>query len=666
MVSAPSGVGERADPPLRGAGTILLTAPARTPTVESCSDRSYRTCLLTSLVISNMFTLDRPLNTGRSFASAMIMRRFLGSCRRFRLMYFHSFWVSTVRGIGVLPITAAKAASGRTGFMKAGFGFRFFLLFAFFLLVVFLLAVFRLAAFFFFLRLAGFLLAARRFALRRAGFFFLRRTTFFFRRTAFFFRRAGFFLRRAAFFFLRFLAMGTSEKVVNVDNQPLHAPQSKCFFLWDKLFLQRRLRTRLFRSVHWGPIGGSWVLNYPWILRRNTMRLWYRMIFVGTVTAVAGGCLGELTEVEIPNVENLALRSVSVGGFHACSVADDGNVYCWGLNSVGQLGDQTFNGKTGPVRVVAGNLTFTAVTAGGAHTCALTPTGDAYCWGFNTSGQVGDGLTIGSRVSPVPVSGGFTFDLVSPGAAHTCGVTVGGDAYCWGQNSSGQLGIGTAGPDVRATPRLVQGNLIFTSISAGADHTCGIAEGGAAYCWGEGGAGRLGNGTTDSQAAPTAVVGNLLFTQVSAGGTHSCGVTANGEDYCWGDGASGQLGNGATSNSSAPVMVPVPAGELPDFLVVSSGGSHTCAVLVKAAQCWGLNDAGQLGDGTTTNRVAPIDVTGGLNFRAVSAGFPAFAASACGITSGDIVYCWGSGASGQLGNGATDDQSTPVRVFGQR
>ncbi len=293
------------------------------------------------------------------------------------------------------------------------------------------------------------------------------------------------------------------------------------------------------------------------------MRLWYRMIFVGTVTAFAGGCLGEFTEIETPPVENLALRSVSVGGFHACSVADDGNVYCWGLNSAGQLGDLTFRNKAGPVRVGAGNLTFKAVTAGGGHTCAVTPTGDAYCWGLSTSGQVGDGGPIGSRPSPVQVIGNLEFVLVSAGGAHTCGVTVGGDAYCWGDATSGQLGIGP------------------------------------------------------------------------------------------------------TSSSSAPVMVPVPAGELPDFMAVSTGGSHTCAVLFQAARCWGLNDAGQLGDATTQTRESPVEVTGGVGFSVISAALAPFAAFTCGITGGDIVYCWGSGASGQLGNGATDNQSAPVRVSGQ-
>ncbi len=395
------------------------------------------------------------------------------------------------------------------------------------------------------------------------------------------------------------------------------------------------------------------------------MRLWYRMIFVGTVTAFAGGCLGEFQEIEAPFVENLRLQSVSVGGFHACAVNDDATVYCWGLNSVGQLGDMTLANKSTPVRVAGGSLTFESVTAGGAHTCALTTSGAAYCWGVNTSGQIGGGDLFGNGGNPVPVAGDLTFSRLSAGGAHTCGVTVDGAAYCWGSEARGQLGTGMAGPELMASPQLVVGGHTFTSILAGAEHTCGVVQGGAAYCWGAGTFGQLGNGATGSEAAPMPVAGDLFLTEVIAGGLHTCGVTFDREVYCWGEGANGQLGNGGTGNSSTPVMVPVPGGELATFSTVSAGGSHTCAILPAGAHCWGVNDSGQLGDGTTGTRDAPAAVTGGLTFSTISAGLPPFAASTCGITRDRIVYCWGSGDSGQLGNGDSVDQSTPVRVAGQ-
>ena len=395
------------------------------------------------------------------------------------------------------------------------------------------------------------------------------------------------------------------------------------------------------------------------------MHRWFRMIAVGAVTVFAGGCLG-VSSSETPLVENVDLRSVSVGGFHACALSGDGAVYCWGLNGTGQLGDQTLNNRSVPVRVAAGDLTFASVTAGGGHTCALTATGEAHCWGANFEGQLGDGDLFGQRASPVRVMGDLQFDVLSAGGTHTCGVTIGGEAYCWGSETSGQLGNGVSGPSATGVPQALQGDLSFTSISAGATHACGVTQGGAAYCWGAGLSGQLGNGATGSAAVPTAVAGDLVFTEVSAGGEHTCGITQVGDGYCWGDGASGQLGNGTKSSSASPVQVQFPIGDERLFLrTMSAGGRYTCAIVSSGALCWGLNDAGQLGDGTTTTRDTPVEVPGGLPFIGISAGIPLFAASTCGIKSDLIVYCWGSGQSGQLGNGANAVQLTPVQVAGQ-
>jgi alpha-tubulin suppressor-like RCC1 family protein len=388
---------------------------------------------------------------------------------------------------------------------------------------------------------------------------------------------------------------------------------------------------------------------------------------VGAVTAFAGGCLGEVQRIESPIVENLRLQSVSAGAFHACAVNDDATVYCWGLNSAGQLGDETLNSKSTPVRVAGGTLRFESVTAGGAHTCALTETGDAYCWGVNVSGQLGDGNVFGQRAAPAPVIGDLEFALLSAGVGHTCGITVGGEAYCWGTEANGRLGTGSFGPEIKPLPQLVLGGLSFTMISAGLEHSCGVTTAGAAYCWGSGAFGQLGDGTTDSQTEPTAVTGGLLFSEVSAGGDFTCGITVGVglEAYCWGTGANGQLGNGTMSGSTSPVQVEVPMGELAVFRQTSTGGGHSCALLRSVARCWGVNDAGQLGDGTTMDRSTPVDVSGGLAFRSISASISPFAAFSCGMAQDQVVYCWGSGESGQLGNGATAQQTAPVAVAGQ-
>jgi alpha-tubulin suppressor-like RCC1 family protein len=185
----------------------------------------------------------------------------------------------------------------------------------------------------------------------------------------------------------------------------------------------------------------------------------------------------------------------------------------------------------------------------------VTTGGAAYCWGDNTYGQIGDGSQT-SRPSPVAVAGGFTFASLSTFVNHTCGVTAGGRAYCWGYNINGQLGDGTM--TNRSAPVAVTGNLSFVAVSGGLYHTCGVTTGGAAYCWGANSFGQLGIGAVDQalHTAPVAVGGGLTFASVSAGYYHTCGVTTGGVAYCWGDNTSGQLGTAAAAfNSAVPVAV---------------------------------------------------------------------------------------------------------------
>ena len=176
-----------------------------------------------------------------------------------------------------------------------------------------------------------------------------------------------------------------------------------------------------------------------------------------------------------------------------------------------------------------------SVGAGSIHSCGLTVTGNAYCWGFNDFGQLGDGSTTGS-LTPVLVSGGIRFSSISTRGGHTCGVTSVGDVYCWGENFRGQLGDGTT--INRLTPVLVSGGLSFASVSTAFSETCGVTTGGDAYCWGENFFGQLGDGTTINRLTPVPVAGGLTFASLSTGG-QTCGVTAAGDAYCWGDNRGG-------------------------------------------------------------------------------------------------------------------------------
>jgi hypothetical protein len=175
-------------------------------------------------------------------------------------------------------------------------------------------------------------------------------------------------------------------------------------------------------------------------------------------------------------------------------------------------------------------LTFASVSAGGNHTCGVTTSGAAYCWGWDFYGQLGNGSGDDDQLNPVPVSGGLSFASVSAGSEHTCGVTTSGAAYCWGIGSGGQLGNGTPGD--RSTPVPVSGGHVFASVSANTNHSCGVTTSGAAFCWGKGFSGQLGNGSQNDHPTPVAVSDGLTFASIDVGGDHTCGVATNGTVYC--------------------------------------------------------------------------------------------------------------------------------------
>lgn len=378
------------------------------------------------------------------------------------------------------------------------------------------------------------------------------------------------------------------------------------------------------------------------------------------ITAEAEGITGtaEVT-VTIPQVD-VDFTSITAGGSHTCAVTPLEDAYCWGANAYFQLGDGfSLNDSNSPVEVDY-NPRMNTVDAGLQHTCSLVDFGTTgndvvACWGRSDQGQVGQTGPSGVVATPRWIRDDQNTPLqaqsVASGDKHACLVTILGEAYCWASNASGQVGDGTNVRQFDATP--VLGGLTFASVAAGSAHSCGLTPAGVAYCWGANDLGQLGDGTNTDSGTPVMVAGGHTFAELSG----SCGLTTDGDAYCWGDGAAGQLGNGSNSASNTPVAV---LGGLV-FETLTSGAAFNCGLTAAGeAHCWGSNASGQLGDGGGSDSNVPVAVSGGHTFQAIDGGVD----HACAVTTGRDAYCWGDNSSGQLGDGTNTASATPVRVQG--
>jgi serine/threonine protein kinase/alpha-tubulin suppressor-like RCC1 family protein len=301
-------------------------------------------------------------------------------------------------------------------------------------------------------------------------------------------------------------------------------------------------------------------------------------------------------------IEGIRFRDIAAGVSHTCGVTTAGEAVCWGNNQHGELGDGTATARRAPVQVqVGGSHRFARVRTGGSHTCGLTDQGEVFCWGDNRLGQLGDNSNAARRTPARAGSGGFA--SVDAGWNHSCALDRSGQAHCWGSNEDGQLGIGST--ENAAAPSPVVSRQRFTQLVTGGSHTCAVTSGGDAFCWGRNQHGQLGDGATSPQSTPAAVTGGLSFASLAAGSVHTCGLTRNGEAYCWGQNSYGQLGDGSTADRRAPVRV---EGFL-RFASLHASGAHTCGVTPGGQQyCWGYNVEGQIGDGSRSHRTRPVRV----------------------------------------------------------
>lgn len=364
------------------------------------------------------------------------------------------------------------------------------------------------------------------------------------------------------------------------------------------------------------------------------------------------------TPVVVNGLDNVA--AIAAGDFHTCALTSAGKVYCWGSNSAGQLGDGTKSGSPKPVAVADLTEKVISISGGSQHTCAVTASGAARCWGSNQYGQLGDGATGTYSAKPVQVRG-LTAGIasVSAGQAHTCALGASGVVFCWGSNALGRLGDGTTTNS--PTPVEVKDLSLVVSLDAGrGGHSCARQANGDTYCWGNNRVGQLGDNTFVEKHAPTKV--GFRYAQVAVGFEHTCGLTASGSVHCWGSNYVGQVGDGTIVKKSSPVGVIGLSGQ---WFALAAGNFHTCALVLRdngVVRCWGSNAFGQLGDGTASGHRVPAPVNGlPEEAIAITAGIN----HTCALTKTGEVWCWGRNDSGQLGNGTkTAYSSVPVLVSG--
>jgi alpha-tubulin suppressor-like RCC1 family protein len=353
------------------------------------------------------------------------------------------------------------------------------------------------------------------------------------------------------------------------------------------------------------------------------------------------------------------VSAIAVGGDHTCALTTGGGVKCWGLAAVGELGNGVSTGLSRtPVDVTGLASGVTAIAAGLYFTCALTSGGGVKCWGKNQHGQLGDGSKT-NRSLPSDVVG-LTSGVSAISAAydHACALMSRGGVKCWGLTS----GLGNYVAADRLTPVDAVG--LTSKVSAIALSNaggCALMTSGGVKCWGHGVYGELGNGsTTGVYRTPVAVVGLRNGVAAIDAGDDVCVLTDAGGAECWGPNQFGQLGNGSKAiSSSTPVDV---VGLTSPITALAVGFDHTCAITVEGGiKCWGHNVQGELGNGSTTDSSAPVDVVG------LTSGVATISADGyvtCAIVSAGGVKCWGDNGYGQLGDGTTKDRSAPVDVSG--
>jgi alpha-tubulin suppressor-like RCC1 family protein len=374
----------------------------------------------------------------------------------------------------------------------------------------------------------------------------------------------------------------------------------------------------------------------------------FRLLALGAVVSLL------ISPIASPTSANAATKYASIGsGFlHTCALTTDGDVYCWGNNEVGQLGQGNVGDPALLPLKVPGLGKVSQLTVGATHNCALSQ-GKAYCWGQNGNGKLGSGSDAQGN-SPTLVRDLDSITQISANRLSTCAVTSGKNVYCWGDNFAGMLGTGdTKGSLV---PVMVKGLTGAKSVSTAYNHACAVSESSSLYCWGDNANGQLGIQGVASAYTATLVANLPKIKKVSLGAGHTCVMTNSNTVMCWGYGEKGQVGHSANSVAIAPNLV----SGLASVKDVQSGRFHTCALTDKnEVYCWGAGDQGQLGTGKTTDFNRPTKVVNLSKSNALGS-LSSYSSHSCIIDQDGQYNCWGLGDAGQLGNGSRNSLSSPL------
>ena len=326
------------------------------------------------------------------------------------------------------------------------------------------------------------------------------------------------------------------------------------------------------------------------------------------------------------------MQSVASGDGFSCAIATN-RLFCWGANDRGQLADGSFNDRDEAASADFPH-TVDSIALGAGHGCLIDDQDQIWCWGDNEYGQLGQ--PPGDAIpSPELVDSDASFRQVAAGADHTCGLTDSDEVYCWGANDRYQSGHQAAHTH---HPTLVESSVNFASITIGSTHSCAISDDATAYCWGDNTRQQLGGDTDATRThSPVTIIGGNEFSTISAGADFTCGIAASGPPACWGANDRGQVGSGDTGDHGVPRSLALQPGQ--SLNAITSGDLHACGnVPSEGIHCWGAGDDGRLGTTDNEDATQPGPVDSDEEFVEISAG----ASHTCGRTQDHRMLCWGN------------------------